>query len=535
MGYFTRNIAKESRTPEIVSLSSNPNYLEFESLTDSSQNKRINISIEVLDTSIEESKTKITIVETESKNSLELTGTRDKSNVNNTTFFLHEDKSTTAENIRACLLQDTFFRSNFKVFIPFVKNGTSIVNGTVIIIQSLGSGVNYSFTLDSDNSFIKLTGNPEDTTNNDSIDSGLKNSEIKIEIYKDTGVFLGMDDTPNETLGTLIAELTKFYYGEPIWYNLNYLTGSNKVFSNAFLDAASWCNTGTVTDYRVIARKTDGVNIEPFYISNVLYAITGYRRNLDSNNLSGYAYNTIRKNIAIPLTNRPTLTHIKGQKQYFNFILSDPERNTGSDYNLGILFKLYSQSKRLKDTVVKHEQSRKKFDIVNTIELDLDGAIGDNTNISYIEACLCRSGMQVSEVIAFNLLPECLYKVKDFAFLNALGGWDSFSFGGVESTEFSTDVNTIFKTQTPNHNISSEIESVYSKEVTEQFIVKSSPVRKEVVEWLKELSASIAVYEIETKRVVIVDELSLKPNTKDDLFTIEMKYHYSDSYNALIK
>lgn len=537
-GYFTKDIAKESRTPEIVSLSSNPNYLEFASLNDSSENKKIDISLQVLDSSLDVSKTEIVIIETSSKDRHELKGTRNRNEVNSTTFFIHEDKATTAENIRACLLQDSFFRSNFKITTPFVNNVSSLDNGALIRIQSLGAGVNYTFSFETlDSSFIRRVGNPETTSNNDSIDGGLKNSEIKLEIYKNTGVFLGVDDTPqnNDTIGDYIADLTKAYNSEPIWFNLNYLIGTNKVFSNEFLKAVNWCNTGTVTDYRIVARKSDGVNLESFYISRVLYALSGYRRNLEDNNLSEYVYNTQERNIVKPLTNRPTLTHIRGQKQYFNFILADPERATGADYSLGIMYKLYSQSKRLIGTIERFTQSRKNFNIVNTIELDLDGAIGAYQNVGYIEACLCRSGEQISEVLGFSILPECLYKVKDFAFLNSLGGWDSFNFGGVEKTEFKTETTTIFKTQTPAHNISSEIESVYSKEVTEQFTATSSPIRRIVVEWLKELSTSIAVYELSTKRIVIVDEFNLKPNTKDDLFTVEMKYHYSDSYNSLIK
>jgi len=537
-GYFTRVIARESKTPEIVSLSRNPNYIEFESLNESGQNKLIDISMEVLSTDIDVSKSDIIIIETATGNTHEIKGTKDESEVNNTTFFVHEDKSITAENIRACLNQDIFFRSNFKITIPFVNNVRSLDNGYIIRIQSLGAGVNYSFRFDNlDSDFIRLTGNPEDTTNDDSIDGGKGDTEIKVEIYKDTGIFLGVDDTPqsNDLLGTHIAELTKAYFGKPVWFNLNYLTGVNKVFSNEFLNADSWCDTGTLTDYRVVARKSDSVNIIPFYISKVLYAITGYKRNLELNSLSDYVYNTQRKNIVKPLTNKTARTHVRGQKQYFNFILADPDRNTTTDYNLGIICKLYTQSKKLIETVTGHEQSRKLFNIVNTIELDLDGAIGEIPNVGYVEVCLHRSGVQISTDITFNVLPECIYPLKDFAFLNSLGGWESFNFSGTETTDFKTDTNTIYKTQTPEHTISSEIESVYSKEVSEQFIVQSSPLKKDVVEWLEELSASDVVYELSTKRYIIVDEFNLKPNTKDDLFTVEMKYHYSDSYNALIK
>ncbi|SBW07338.1 hypothetical protein KL86DYS2_13146 [uncultured Dysgonomonas sp.] len=57
------------------------------------------------------------------------------------------------------------------------------------------------------------------------------------------------------------------------------------------------------------------------------------------------------------------------------------------------------------------------------------------------------------------------------------------------------------------------------------------PVRREVCNWFKEMSASRMVYELATQRYIIVDEMNIKPNSKDELYRVEMKYHYSDSYN----
>lgn len=540
MGYFTKDIAKESKKPAIVSLSGNTNYIQFESLNDSSQNKHIEISLQVISTEIDINKSAFVIIESESNNRHEFIGTKDREEVNNTTFFIHEDKSITAENIRTCLMSDSFFRSNFYITVPAINNDSVLGNGDTIKIQSIGTGPNYAFTFESiDNEFLKLTGNPNNTTNNDSISGGAVGCEIDLELYRNTNIFLGVDDTPqnNTPLGTYIANLTKAYYNNPIWFDLNALIGSNRIFSNKFLNSDKWTDTGTILDFRFIARKSDGVITEPFYISNVLYAITGYERNLELNNLEDYVYNTQTNNVVKPLTKQPLLTHIKGQTQYFNFILADPDRNKnlgGSEYNLGIMYKLYSQSKKLKSTVVTHEQNRKLFNVVNTIKLDIDGAIED-TNIGYVEVCLCRSGKQISEPLLFTILPECLYKVNDFAFLNSLGGWSSFNFAGTETTDFKSSTNTIHKTQTPDHTISSEIESVYSKEIEEQFIAQTMPISETVCNWLKELSSSIAVYEISTKRYVVVDEMNIKPNSKDELFRLEIKYHYSDSYNGLIK
>lgn len=538
MGYFTKNIAKESKTPAIVSLSSNPNYIQFESLNDASINKHIEISLQVLDTSVDLEKTVITIVESESKNKHELKGTRTREDVNSTTFFVHEDKDITAENIKSCLMSDAFFRSNFYITIPAINNASSLNNGATIVIKSIATGANYTFIFETINSdFIKLIGDPNSTSNNDTINGGAGDCEIDIELYRDTNIFLGVDDTPqsDKAIGTYIAKLTKAYYNKPIWFDLNALIGSSRIFSNEFLNAESWSNTGTITDFRFTAQKFDGVNRESFYLSNVLYAITGYSRNLELNDLAEYIYNTQERNIVRPLTKQPTLTHVKGQTQYFNFLLADPQRNKNlgaGEYDLEIKYKLFSQSRKPLGEMIRHSLNRKLFNIANTIKLDIDGTI-EGKKVGYIEICLCRAGEQISEPLKFTILPECLYKVKDFAFLNSLGGWSSFSFSGVESTDFKTSTNVISKTQTPNHSISSEIESVYSKEVKEQYTAQTVPINVTVVNWLKELSTSIAVYELSTKRYIIVDDLQIKPNSKDELFRLEMKYHYSDSYNAI--
>ena len=443
------------------------------------------------------------------------------------------EKYRTAENIRECLMAHIFFRSNFRITVPVINNDGVLENGDTVRIQSIGTGHQVAFSFDTlDASFIRLTGNPEDTINNDTISGGEGIVDMEIEMYRDTNVFLGMDDMPqtNQSIGIHLATLSKSYFDSPIWFDLNSLINSSKKISANFLNTEGWCDAGTLTDFRFTARLAEGTQ---FYVSNVLFALTGYDRSLEENDLLNYIYNTQRKNITKPLTKQPTLTHIKGQRQYFNFILSDPERDSPEEYNIGILYKLYSQSKRYIGDVIAHEQSHKLFNVANTIKLDIDGAI-EGYNAGYVEVYLCRDGVATSEPLSFRILPGFLYKVNDFAFLNSLGGWSSFNFSGTAATDFKTSTNTIYKTQTPSHTISSDIESVYTKEVDERFTVQTMPINESVCNWLKELSSSMAVYELSTKRYVIVDELNIRPNSSDELFRLEMKYHYSDKYNAII-
>lgn len=538
MGYFTDNIAKESVIPAKVSLSNLPNFIQFESLNDSAANQYVDISLKVLNTSLDLGKTQITIIENDTGLRHEYKGTRDKADVNSSTFYLSDDKAQTAENIRDCLLNEDFFRAKFYITIPPIYDG-SVRNGDTIRIRSIRAGVDYAFHFEAlDGDFIGLTGDPENTSNNDSISGGDEETEISMEVYKDTGVFLGADDTPQsyEGLGTFLIDLSKSYNNTPIWFDLNAVFGAEKSYSNDFLYSDNWTDAGTLTDYRIIAKKYNGVTRQTFYISNILYSVLGYDRNLEVNDLSLYVYDTKENNIVKPLTKQPALFHVKGQTQYFNFILSDPDRNItlSPEYNFGIAYRVYTQSRNFIAEVKAHSQNRKSFSILNTIKLDIDAAIEEYSNAGIIEIYLTRADSYISEPLTYHILPHCLFKVNDFAFLNSLGGWDAFNFSGTDSTDFKASANTIYRTQTPDFDISSEIESIHYKEVSEQFTAQTMPIKENVCNWLKELSASVAVYELSTKRFVIVDEMNIKPNSKDELFRVEMKYHYSDKFNALM-
>jgi hypothetical protein len=183
-------------------------------------------------------------------------------------------------------------------------------------------------------------------------------------------------------------------------------------------------------------------------------------------------------------------------------------------------------------SVVGGEQDSSLFGLVNTICLDVDTAVLDRyATAGIVCVCLCRNGLPAGEALTLRILPDCLYRVNDFAYLNSLGGWSSFNFGGTEQTDFKADAVTIHRTPTPGCTVSSRIESVFGKGVSEQFTVQTAPLTRQTADRLKEISASVAVYELSTLRYVIVEELTVKHNSKDDLFALQMKYRYSDAYN----
>lgn len=563
MGYFTENIANETKSPAIVSLSGNPNYIQFESKPNTSW--PVEIAIHVTGSGYVTQGSELVNISgfkiTEAKTNQEhhLKGTSVISEITDETFYLGPVSGTviewsteqTAESLKNALQKVDFLRNNFEIILPPIINSDgSIINGTIIRIKSKGAGEDYAFSITPDDSrlsnFFVVTGLPENTQNNDSISEGHNPVDIELEIYKNTNVFLGSDDLPKiNNMGVYVTTLPKSYYDNPIWFNINSL--NLNAYSTDFLYNDGWVDSGTMSDLRFIAKRfiNDKERYENniFYYSNVLYQLTGYKRNLEINDLSEYVYNVREDKVVKPLTNQPDLFYVKGMTQYYNFIFSDPDRgrNLGLDeYSLSITYRIYTQSNVLIGEKIMHEKDRDLMSMVNTIRLNIDEAISGYEKAAIVRVYLSNKFQHtdrynlISEPLVFRILPECLYKVNDFAFLNSLGGWSSFNFSGTETTDFKASTNSIFKTQTPGHTISGEIESVYSKETDEQFTAETMPINGIVCDWLKELSSSIAVYELSTKRYIIIDELNIKPNTKDELFRLEMKYHYSDRYNALI-
>lgn len=543
MGYITRNIAK-IKEPDVMSLTSNPNYVVFESRTTTSNTKNVTFALEVKGNPAE-------ITDPKQQTQFEITdntntpylfyGTKNETEVSDRVFSLATDKAVLAENIRACLLQNLYIKRNFNLIIPLTSSGTA--NGTVIqfIPKGIGKQYSFGFTNKATAGFYNLPqGAPTYITNNDSINNDKGKCEIELDIYNNTGIFPGCDD--GITFGQPVISLSKAYTNRPLWFDVNAVMSNQKNYSNAFLESDGWCDTGTVCDMRFVAKRFDGLDHETFYISDILYMLTGYNRNLEQTKLidtqqTGYVYDAVKSNMIRPLTRQPWLTHIEGQTQYFNFVLSDARHNEYY-YDIDICYTLKSQSGIGLGTVRAHKQKGNLLHVVNTVRLDIDSVIAGHANgdrVGRVEVSLYRGDTCISEPLTFHILPGCLYKVNDFAFLNSMGGWSSFNFGYSEQTEFKTKANVISKTQTPASGISSEIESVFNKTVEEQFTVQTMPMKAEVAEWLKEMSASIAVYELSTKRYIIVDDLDIKHNTKDDLFTIQMKYHYSDSYNTEMK
>lgn len=433
----------------------------------------------------------------------------------------------------------------------------------------LSPNIGSKITLSEKNT-VFITSTTQQSVSTDTIDYGMGTYQIELDVYTDHQVFPGNNDTKLD-MGSYMTTLSKSYFGQALWFELSTLLSKKVNYSPSFLteleldekdkDFRLWSNADTMTNYRFIAKLTDGAVHQPFYYSSPLYVLNGYNYTLDPVNLkkdeAGNSYildfsqnfytNQFTK--VKPLTTNFARTHIKGQKQYFNYIhkFIAPTLIIGGADNLspaiGLHYKIYTQSGTLIGKCTRHEQQSNLFNKVNTALLQLDQFLPmyKDKTIGRIDVYLCRwhkseyLGKDEPEVIistplSFRILPEVLNEVNDFVFLNQLGGWDTMNFGGGISSEFKSTSSTIYKTLQPDFTLQTEIESVATKSVQEQNTVQTSPITKDTVQWLRQMSASPAVYELSTRRYILIDDMSLKYNSTDDLYQVEMKYHYTDTF-----
>lgn len=583
--YSNKKIAKVTE-PKELTLSGNPNFITFESVGNGAPDKKMEVHISIDSLANHETGLKFIFKEEQTGSEHIFQSTNKPSEVNSNTFLIvadyqnvpgREDITATVQNLLACLRKNAFLRNNFEMFVNPVALKDGIDNGSIIIIRANGYGVQYNFdcSLAYKDAYSKDTPIPGYVYDNisigiiskgsssDSIDQGIGNTRIDLDIYNNTQTLLGNDRDGICTKGAFLTTLSKSYFGQPVWFELNALMNKKTGYSQAFLDAGNgWVDTGTVASYRLVARKQSNGNNQVFYYSHPLYVLNGYDALLADNDMQAVAENTeaytmdfaqdfLQKEFVKvkPLTTMYSHTHIKGQKQYFNFIANNFANQSVSSLvfpYLVLYYRLYTQSGEYITDYTSHRISLASLHTVNTALLDIDRFLpsikvdGKDRIVGKIEVFLrvlhkddnynrSMPPVIISEPMIYRVLPEYLYTINHFSFLNRLGGWDTVNFGGTVSKEFKTTTTTVFKTLKPGASSSSSIETVVSKARSEQIVVQSSPMTYEKVEWLQQMSASAAVYELESKRYVIIDEMTLKYNRKDDLFQVEMKYRYTDS------
>lgn len=561
MGYYLNDdIAKRDtiREPIPFSLACNANFLVFEKIGKQNVGHRMILQLKVK--TINDNLNSLEVKFTKDGTVLyTFTGHRKIKSLNSYSFLLNNDPSIMAENLKSCIMNHIYFSSNFDVYITEEKDEINEVSHTINIVpKAFGDEFNLSLNNSEIHDYISVI------IKQDKDKAAAYNTpcEINLDIYTGTGLLQGDADVkPGSKLGEYVTTFSKNYNGEALWFDINQVPRNNATYSDDFLRTDGWCDAGTVTDLRIAARRYQQGNNQTFYISDPLFMLKGYARTLEDSDLSDYVYNPKQRDVIKLLTNQPELMIVKGQAQYINFILAKNHLAESDVDTISVVATMYSQSKRPINEEIINEVKISDLSIVNTLRLDTDLLLNKNENVGYMEFFLRHSEKQISYPLCFKVMPEYLAEVRDFAFLNRLGGWSAFSFGAKYENEFKTSPEVMYATLTPEHSLSTSIETVYRKDVSEQFVVQTNPVTREVADWLKEMSASPAIYELDKKagdklfrvadpenevlseaereyykkriaRYIIADELVIKHNTTDELYRVEMKYHYSDSYNA---
>lgn len=508
MGYVSKNIAVITE-PDIVTLSAVPNFVQFASKPASKTYLEVNIQVNVKASTsgVIPSLTLIRI--TDASGAIHTyRGTTNTEDVGGSTFYVSTETSDTAENLRQVLLVDKWFSANYEAVIPFVWQGGNPRNGSILNIKSKGAGTDFNITIEAPNN----TGNAaytftwinQTSRNNDSISGEASTAEIDLDIYTDPDVFLGQDDRPTTPakIGTYATTMQKTYAGSPVWFELNALFSQYGGY-NRPPGTSGWFDTGTSRTYRFTA-KVKAVNSFYFYQSNALYVLHGYGSASEDLDLSRYVYN---ENTIKLLTDKPRTPYVRGQREYLNFIFSDPQRGVSRpiDFTLGVAYRAYSTSDNYLGAIYGHQKARADFAIVNTCLLDIDAVLDQYPTAGIVRVALARGTALVSNDLEYTIRPECLHTLRQFSFINRLGGWDAFNFDAGIKDEIKPSVETYNKTLTPSYQKGDSIETVYNTTLANTFTVEGTPVTDEVAAWLKELAAARVILDNDGNYIIIED------------------------------
>lgn len=435
-------------------------------------------------------------------------GTINAEDVGGSTFYIASETSDTAENLRQVLLADKWFSSNFEAVIPFDWTGNTSRNGSILNIKSKGAGTDFNISIvapnNTGNIAYTITWLNQTSVNNDSISGEASTAEIDIDIYTDPDVFLGSDDRPitPAKIGTYATTMQKTYAGSPVWFELNALFSQYGSY-NRPPGTSGWFDTGTSRTYRFTA-KVKAINSFYFYQSNALYVLHGYGPVSEDLDLSQYVYND---NTVKLLTNKPRTPYIRGQKEYLNFIFSDPQRGVSQPINftLRIAYRAYTTSDNYIGTVYSDEKARADFAIVNTCQLNIDTVLDQYPTAGIIRVALARGTALVSNDLEYVVRPDCLHTLRQFSFINRLGGWDAFNFDAGIKDEIKPSVETYNKTLTPSYQKGDSVETVYNTTLANTFTIEGAPVTDDVAAWLKELAAARVILDNDGNYIIIED------------------------------
>lgn len=514
MGYISKDIAVITE-PKPLTLASLPNFVIFESKAKAPTLYQFKIEVKAGQADVDLTELRVT----EPNGTVHIfTGTTDPEEVVGATFYVSTDPANTAENLRGALLQNSWIAANFDIRILFTWVGVVPSNGATLTIISKGSGEDYNIVItapdNAANAAYILTPVNTHSTSGDSISGEAGTAEIEIDIYTDPVATLGREDTPTTTAqaGNFAIALQKTYAGAPLWFELNSLFQHYSGYNLPVV--TGWFDTGSIRAYRFVAKKK-AVDTFAFYVSSALFVLNGYGYASDSIDLNQYIYGG--DYIFTLLSNKPVTTYMRGQKEYLNFIFSDPG---GADFTLQVRYDAFNTLGDYLGQYFDQPVKRSQLHTVNTCALDIDALLDLYPAAGIVRVALSRGGNIVSTQLEYEVRPPCLHTLTPFVFLNRLGGWDAYNFDSEPVDEIKPEVDTYSKTITP---YSKSIETVYATNLEDAVTIEGARVSDDVAAWLKELAAARVVLNGDGKYIVIEDF-----KIKDNVPTI--KYHLSETY-----
>jgi hypothetical protein len=420
--------------------------------------------------------------------------------------------------------------ANFSVTVPATWDGIALHNGTVIDIQSIGYGAEFSLVLtapgNAGNAAYLITILNAVSLNGDSISGEASTSEINLDVYTDAPIFLGADDKPvsSALLGTFAVTLSKTYNGAALWFDLNGPFNKYGAY-NLPPTGSGWFDTGTLRVMRFVARIYNNT----FYQSNALYVLRGYGAASDPIDLDDYAYTTEKIKL---LTNKPRSIYVQGQREYLNFIFEDPDRGKPyvPDYTIRVLYRAYDTTDAYIGEMFADQILRSALNMVNTCVLRIDELLAAYPTTGIVRVAVARSNAIISNDLEYTVRPAALHTVKQFSFLNRLGGWDSFNFDASPGEDLKLSFDTYNKTVTPAYTKSTGIETTYAAQLDSVFTVVSAPVTDAVAEWLRELAASTVVLDADGNYIVKTEFTATIAEGAQNMQILTMKYHISETY-----
>lgn len=455
-------------------------------------------------------------------------GTTKKSEVTGSIFYVSEDTSDTAENLREVMLNSRWINANFEIRIPAEWSNSGVANGDTLNIKSKGAGSDFNIVVaaPANTGNVAYTITPVNLTsvNGDSISGEDVTAEIELDIYVDAALKLGQDDraqTP-DLLGELALTMQKSYAGVPLWFELNAVFSKYGGY-NTPPATVGWFDTGTAKVFRFIARKK-GINSFSFYQSSALFALNGYGYASENLDLDDYTY---RDKAIKLLTNKPRTTYMRGQKEYLNFLAFHGEADPNS---IGVIYRAYTTADVYIGQLVRHSKPFSAFSTVNTCVLDIDNLLDVYPKTGIVRVALFRDGSIISNDLEYLVRPQHLHELCQFTFLNRLGGWDAFNFDSTKRDEVKPEVETFSKTLTPSFKKGDSLETVYTSAISNSITIEGAPVSNEVADWLKELAAASVVLDAEGNYIIKEDFSIPIAQSTTNMQTPIIKYRLSETF-----